>query len=516
MNTTLRQFTAVWPLVIFLLLPALTRAETAVQAWVQHYDGPGQGFDEATALAVDGSNSVVVAGVSWGGFNYACATIKYSSAGVPLWTNRYNGPGISYQQGWAVVVDGDNNVIVAGSSADNYATIKYSSEGVPLWTNRYKGPGNGTDGDAPSSLAVDGSNNVIVTGYSYGSGSSGDYATIKYSSAGVPLWTNRYNGLANSSDGATAVVVDGSNDVIVTGSSVGSGSDYDYATIKYSSAGVPLWTNRYNGPGNYTDSAVAMAVDGSNNVIVTGRSYQSHSSFSHDYATIKYSSEGVPLWTNRYNGTGSGQDEAMAVAVDHSNNVIVTGRSSRTTGIPYNYDCATIKYSSGGSPLWTNRYKGPLDLASGATALAVDGSDDVIVTGYSGSDYATIKYSSAGVPLWTNSYTNTAYPFAAVTADRNGNVIVAGSAMGNGYDFVTLKYICVPSPVMTGHQQTNGTFQLRVDGVLQPGTLVIEASTNLTSWVPLFTNTTPTNVLFYAAPNADDSPTRFYRVFQFP
>src|ERR1017187_8607393 len=241
MNTTLRQFTAVWPLVIFLLLPALTRADTAVQAWVQHYDGPGQGFDEATALAVDGSNSVVVAGVSWGGFNYACATIKYSSAGVPLWTNRYNGPGISYQQGWAVVVDGDNNVIVAGSSADNYATIKYSS-------------------------------------------------------AGVPLWTNRYNGLANSSDGATAVVVDGSNDVIVTGSSVGSGSDYDYATIKYSSAGVPLWTNRYNGPGNYTDSAVAMAVDGSNNVIVTGRSYQSHSSFSHDYATIKYSSEGGPLW----------------------------------------------------------------------------------------------------------------------------------------------------------------------------------------------------------------------------
>ena len=46
------------------------------------------------------------------------------------------------------------------------------------------------------------------------------------------------------------MAVDGSNNVVVTGYSSGSGSDYDYATIKYSAAGVPLWTNRYNGPGN--------------------------------------------------------------------------------------------------------------------------------------------------------------------------------------------------------------------------------------------------------------------------
>ena len=33
---------------------------------------------------------------------------------------------------------------------------------------------------------------------------------------------------------------------------------------------MPLWTNRYNGPGNGDDRAYAVAVDGSNNVIVTG------------------------------------------------------------------------------------------------------------------------------------------------------------------------------------------------------------------------------------------------------
>jgi len=46
---------------------------------------------------------------------------------------------------------------------------------------------------------------------------------------------------------------------------------------------------------------------------------------------------------------------------------------------------------------------------------------------------------------------------------------------------------------------------------------VIEACTNLsTNWAPVFTNTTPTNVLFYTDPEASNSPTRFYRAFQFP
>src|ERR1035437_8331892 len=110
MKTSLRKLTMAWPLAIYLLLPSLTRAETPVQAWAQRYNGPANGNDWAYAMAVDGSNNVIVTGAStdsgrWRDF----ATIKYSSAGVPLWTNRYTGELNGTDAATALAVDGSNN-----------------------------------------------------------------------------------------------------------------------------------------------------------------------------------------------------------------------------------------------------------------------------------------------------------------------------------------------------------------------------------------------------------------------
>ena len=119
-------------------------------------------------------------------------------------------------------------------------------------------------------MAVDGSNNVIVTGYSDGSGSGLRLRDDQVFERGRAALDQPLQRAGERPDYAFAVAVDGSNDVIVTGIRLGAELIGDYATIKYSSAGVPLWTNRYNGPGNGDDCAYAVAVDGSNNVIVTG------------------------------------------------------------------------------------------------------------------------------------------------------------------------------------------------------------------------------------------------------
>jgi uncharacterized repeat protein (TIGR01451 family) len=105
---------------------------------------------------------------------------------------------------------------------------------------------------------------------------------------------------------------------------------------------------------------------------------------------------------------------------------------------------------------------------------------------------------------------------AAGTITNSATVTTATADPNPDDDTASVKYVCLQSPVMTGLQLTNGTFQMRVDDVMQPGTLVIEASTNLAGWAPVFTNTTPTNVLFYTDPEASTYLWRFYRAFQFP
>ena len=249
-----------------------------------------------------------------------------------------------------------------------------AADGTALWTNVFNGAGNGHD--AARGLAVDGSGNVYVTGYSYGSGGNNDYATIKYSTAGVSVWTNLFNGKGNGDDEAAALAVDGSGNVYVTGYSIGSGGNYDYATIKYSTAGVPLWTNLFNDAYNKTDAGVSLVVDGIGCVYVTG--FSTDSANWTDYATIKYSTTGVPVWTNLFNGQGNNIDQAVSLAVDGSGNVYVTGFSTGSGG---KYDYATIKYSGPQQPfrfVTTGDYLGFTDQQFRLTLTGPAGSNAVI------------------------------------------------------------------------------------------------------------------------------------------
>ena len=518
-----------------LWLPPL-HGQAPVEAWVHPHAEVGASETIPQAIAVNSAGHAVVTGSSTGRFGLKqWLTIAYDSSGAPIWTNRhhYDGPGSFYAyQANAVALDSEGNafvtgVAIGGASGQDFVTIKYSVTGVGLWTNRYDGPGSGNDG--ATAIVLDGGGNVIVAGTSVGTdglSSFFDFATVKYSSAGVPLWTNRFNGPGQHEDGAKGVAVDHTGNVFVTGDSYTSEGSSDYLTLAYSSMGEPLWTNRYNGPGNNSDYAKAVAVDHNGNVLVTGDSWNGTDQ---EYATIAYSGAGVPLWTNRYHAPWSGNHIVTDMALDAAGNVFVTGRDGGFMSPGGGF--ATIKYSNGGMPLWTNRYNGPvtsLGYNDNARAIAVDSSGNVVVTGESfrdveTSDFATISYSNAGLPLWTNRYNGPANGFDIPVTRRslalgsNGSVYVTGASDMDSsektlFGFATVRYAPLTSAHILQIERLNTS--VVISWPVASGSLQLQENTRLSlpeGWSPvLAAQTTNNNYISAELPAAGSR--KFFRL----
>jgi uncharacterized protein (UPF0297 family) len=444
------------PLLVLFLATVPALAETVDTAWVRRYNGPGNSTDQASDIVVDDLGNVYVTGQSVGtGTNSDYATIKYLPSGDTAWVRRYNGPGNNDDEAYALVVDSSGNVYVTGQSVgtgtnSDYATIKYLPSGDTAWVRRYNGPGN--SGDYANAIAIDGSGNVYVTGLSMGSGTNSDYATIKYLPSGDTAWVRRYNGPGNSGDAAYAIAVDSSGNIYVTGLSYGSGSVIEYATIKYLPSGDTAWVRTYRQPGSSGNEAIAIAVDDSSNAYVTGFTYLTGYT-NRDYLTVKYYSNGDTAWVRTYNGAGDGNDGARALAVDNYGNLYVTGYS--TDGGTTDY--ATIKYLPDGDTAWVRRYDGPLNSWDVAYDIAIDDSGNVYVAGSSvgagtSYDFAIIKYLPSGDTAWVrrhNGEGDSSDDATAVALDGSGNVYVTGYIILNGThdDYCTIKYVQTSSDV---------------------------------------------------------------------
>ncbi|MEI6945961.1 SBBP repeat-containing protein [Paraflavisolibacter sp. H34] len=425
------------------------------QKWVRHYNGPGNGVDQVTTLAADGSGNVYVTGYSMGtSTDKDYATLKYDNSGNLKWAARYDHGG--EDQPHALAVDGGGNVYVTGASkeggttwrANDFATVKYTSGGVEQWVKRYDGTLHGSD--QAKALAVDGAGNVYVAGnttvYLDEDGEDWeDFATLKYNATGGLVWERILN--RRTLDSPKALVVDGSGNVLVAGSS----GDHEestevFTTFKYNAAGALQWVSTLDGTVDESDWVHALNVDGSGNVYVTGETRASQTS--DDYLTVKYNSLGAQLWVARYNGFGAGRDHALAATLDGSGNLYVTGASA---GSCTEEDFATLKYNASGNISWVRRFNAPGTLSNDAAlAIGYDASGNVYLTGRStgegtGSDYVTSKFGPDGTRLWVLRYNgpgNGDDEARAMAVDASGNVHVTGPSRGAGFneDLATIKY----------------------------------------------------------------------------
>lgn len=371
------------------------------------------------------------------------------------WVRQYNGTGNGDDAANTLAVDQAGNIYIAGTATNpslnkDYAVIKYNSLGVQQWVTYYNGPGDGDD--IPKKIVVDQSGFVYVTGQSIGSGSGFDYVTIKYNSAGVQQWAARYNGTANLNDYANFLTVDNSGNVFVTGQSRQLVTTEDCVTIKYNSSGDSLWVRKYNyNVENRDENGACIALDNAGNSYVVGYAKQGTNGYM--AMVMRYSSTGVQQWLDLFDG-GLYSDYCHYVTLDAGGNVFVTGRMDVNGGGGY-HNIFTRKYNSAGTLLWAWRstYGGC------GNVCTIDNSGNLITTGYKGwgpgyelQDFLTVKQNTNGDTLWTALYNGPSNGYdvsLSLAIDTGDSIYICGYSPGSGtgVDFATIKY----SP--SGNQQ---------------------------------------------------------------
>jgi len=263
--------------------------DQGVRLWEATYSGEGLSAYDPLSLAVDDSGNVYLAGTTSSASGPDFTLLKYSTSGELLWKASYSSAeSFSNDQVSAITIERRNNrnfIYVTGRSEQQITTIKYNAGGTREWVAQYLSPSN-IDAE-PKAITLDQQGNVYVAGQE-GWESAADYLLIKYDNGGAQQWATKYNGTGNDYDYPTAIGVDPYGQVYVTGVSNGGSQSSDFVTLLYSPGGQLLWTDRYNGPADTYEEPVALGFDALGNIYVTGESSNTHNFDWSRYTTIKY------------------------------------------------------------------------------------------------------------------------------------------------------------------------------------------------------------------------------------
>jgi hypothetical protein len=386
----------------------------------------GSGNDDNHNMVRDANGYIYVSGASsatWGSPIHAYSgtgdrgddvfVAKLDPSGRLVW-NTFLG-GALLEDEFGITVDGDGNVYVVGSGEETWGSnirrsysvgldvfaAKLSPNGDLLW-NTFLG-GGGWDQASWISYA---NGNVYVTGVS---GDTGWGAPINAYTAGIDgfvakldagsgdlIWHTFMGG--SGTEISASVNTDGIGNVYVTGYSTASWgspgqaftpSEYDGFIVKLNPLGARLWNTFLGGDG--LDTTTSVDTDSNGDLYLSGRSSAAWgdpiTAFSgsgiNAYVAKMDPSWGTLTWHSFIGG--SGDDVALRIAMDESNNINIVGGSTATWGSPLraytaDYDAFYVKLNSSGG-LLVNTFLGGSGLEK-AYGFAKGDNNDIYVSGY--------------------------------------------------------------------------------------------------------------------------------------
>ncbi|MFN0061753.1 MAG: beta strand repeat-containing protein [Myxococcaceae bacterium] len=268
----------------------------------------------------------------------------------------------------------------------------------------------GNGGDVAQSIAIDGQGRIVAAGWSADAAGTPSMALWRHLADGS-LDTS-FNGVgyvthAGVGSGGFAqtiggwVGIDSSNRIVVVGwSNAPDNSSWGACIWRYNPDGTP--DTSFNGTGFVRDTSILGynngirgAIDSSDRILVAGFVYNA-SATSLDMAVWRFNPDGtadtsfngVGLVSNDGAAGGSGEDVAAGIVLDGSGNVVVTGYSTSAGG---DHDMTVLRYlpngtldtSFNGTGIFTHHNAGGAAGNDVGHNLTIDGSGRILVTGWS-------------------------------------------------------------------------------------------------------------------------------------
>ena len=362
--------------------------------------------DIAEAIAIDSSDNVFIAGYT-------------ESSDFPTTTGAFDE---SYND---------------SAPAEDIFISKFSNNLATLSASTFLGT---SANDFARGIAIDSSDKIYIVGdtssgsfpmpddevayYDESHNSSSDVIVSKFSNDLSNLEASTYLG-GSGIDYGYSIAIDSSTNIFIAGKSKstnfdtttgaydeshnGGGAGYDIVVAKFNSTLTSLSASTYLGGADDDEMCAAVAIDSSNNVFVAGCTESNNfptttnaydESFNDNTGTddgfiSKFTNDLATLSASTYFGsaTAARTDEILAIAIDSSNNIYVTG-STQGSDFPTVEGCYDTVSLTDVDP-FVSKFTNDLETLSASTyldggssgtdrgyAIVIDSSDNVYVAGY--------------------------------------------------------------------------------------------------------------------------------------
>ena len=390
---------------------------TGTKIWQKEYNTSSDNADLVTDMYVKG-NYYYATGTMWDSANARSNifVLKGSIAtGDTTWLRIYTGSYAGYHAGASILPDNNGNVYVGGAeqaSSSNFRmlAIKYDSTGTQQWASTYDSAGYY---DAIVTMGIDAAKNYLtITGFSGSGFASWDFVTTAFNlTTGV-----RHHVVNRSSNGNGAfsqpvgIGKDYSDNTYIAGTSAINAYNTDIKIVKYDTLFNEVWVRRWGKSDSLKDETTAFAQDVNTNLLLTG--YTTGLGGAKSMLVLKYSTGGTLLWSRTVSAPDTTQNcTGKDIVADDSSNVYVTGSVSNG----YDNDIITVCYDKDGNLKWQQTYASTDSIYDEGADVLVDSLQQVYVSGrsiHATPTYVTIAYKQATAYIPTDTLDpNTAYAF---------------------------------------------------------------------------------------------------------